>query len=118
MCPQIVLTPSRASTNYILNYIFSDILNDSKVGIGRVNPFEIDLCIFIDVIEFVTDYAAMSSVPHLKSHCVEQPCSSCNIQGNGYSGFALLLHYFDSFKTNIQRPVCRKGPGKFDTPVA
>lgn len=73
MCRVIALTTAGVSTISILNYIVSDILNASTVGIKIIGPFGIDICIFIAVIGFVSNFPALSSVLCVKAHFANKP---------------------------------------------
>lgn len=62
MCHVVALALPGVSKNHFFNYIVSNIVNASAVGLKNVDLFGLDIRIIIDMIGFVTDYTAVSSV--------------------------------------------------------
>ncbi|MEM1282988.1 MAG: hypothetical protein AAGG81_05485, partial [Chlamydiota bacterium] len=73
----ISLTPSGVSTNHVLDYIIEDLVSGSLDGFDCFDPFGNKVRFFFDIIGFLADYPASSSVVDVLGHNGSAPCTHC-----------------------------------------
>ena len=72
------LTPSGVSTNSVLNYILDDLVSCSTRGVECIDAFGDKVRVYIDVMGYLGDYPASSSVIDVGGHTSNAPCTHCS----------------------------------------
>lgn len=78
----ISVTPNGISTNFVLDFIIDDLVSASLDGIQCVDPFGEQIVCYFDILGFLADYPASSTVVDVLGHTASAPCTHC--------GFVLL----------------------------
>lgn len=74
----VSLTPPGMMSKEILKHIVSDVVKGMTEGVKGMDPHGNPIQIFLDVIGFLADYPAVSSVLDVKSHSADAPCHLCS----------------------------------------
>ncbi|MEM1283340.1 MAG: hypothetical protein AAGG81_07285 [Chlamydiota bacterium] len=104
----ISLTPNGVSTNFILDSIIDDLEDAAKRGIESIDCYGNKCIIFIEVVGFVADYPASSSITDVMSHSANSPCTHCTfriLDGPESDLFSLYAHssHIHSANTSFSR---------------
>lgn len=76
----ISLTPPGVSTNDILHYIVDDLVTAASEGIDGTTPGGERVKIFVDVVGFLWDYPAATSMLGVLGHNASAPCTICTFR--------------------------------------
>ena len=76
----ISLTPPGVSTNDVMHFIVDDLVHGTVCGIWGYTPQGQRVRIFLDVVGFIGDYPASSSVTDVIGHTGRSPCTHCSFR--------------------------------------
>ena len=96
----ISLVPNGVSTNHVLDHVINDIVKGSTQGFDAVDLNGERCKLFVDVIGFIGDYPASSSIVDAMSHAASSPCTHCSfrvLEGPGKEfksiyGYSTTIH--------------------------
>lgn len=76
----ISLTPPEVSTNGVLNYITSDLVNAVMNGVDSTTLLGEYVEVFIDPVAFIGDYPASAETIDVIGHVARAPCTLCTFR--------------------------------------
>lgn len=87
----VSLTPSGISTNLVFDMIIDDLVEGSLHGFTTIDAFGHNVPVFLDVLGFVGDYPASSSVVDVSGHTSICPCTHCTFVREKHDGKATYV---------------------------
>lgn len=78
----VSLTPAGVSTNSVIDFLVNDLVHGCIDGFDCIDAFGQKVKVFLDVMGFIGDYPASSSVVDLKGHNATAPCTQCGFTFN------------------------------------
>ena len=76
------LTPAGVSTNSVIEFLIEDLVHGCIEGFDCVDALGQKVKVYLDIMGFIGDYPASSSVVDLKGHNATAPCTSCGFTFN------------------------------------